>query len=227
MTTMTEAKFDKFAYHKTMGAGLTDGEYRVLAVMWDYAKPDGTDIRPTHKVLAAHCGMGVRTVERHVASLRAKGWLHEDRPGRNVGRGGGAAKYRLSTPVSPANSGGSSGAETPANSGGSSRVSPANPDKNTRQSVQEHPPIRVGTPANTGGLTDKEQIKRTDQGTESFVSTRLVSNSPGAGAGANSGTDDEDGYKCSECSKHFDGQPPHRHERTRQPICGTGTCCPF
>jgi hypothetical protein len=153
---MTE--FNKFAYHKTMGTGLTDGEYRVLAVMWNYAKQDGTDIRPTHQVLADQCGMGLRTVRRHVASLLTKGWLHEDRPGRNVGRGGGAAKYRLTTPGTPANIGRSSAPDLAG--------TPANPDRNTGQSVSEHRPIRVRTPANTGRLTDKEQIKRTDQGTE-------------------------------------------------------------
>src|SRR5438067_116192 len=155
---MTEAKFDKFAYHKAMGAGLTDGEYRVLAVMWDYAKPDGTDIRPTHKALADQCGMGLRTVRRHVASLLSKGRLHEDRRGRNVGRGGGAAQYRLTTPGTPANIGLCSVSD--------SVRTPTNPDPNTGQSVQEQRPIRATTPASTGRLTDKEQIKRTDQRTD-------------------------------------------------------------
>jgi Helix-turn-helix domain len=152
---MTE-KFDKFAYHWKMGNGLTDGEYRVLAVMWNYAKPDGTDIRPTHKVLAEQCGMGSRTVTRHVASLVTKGWLHVDRPGRNVGRNGGAAKYRLTTPGTLANTGHSSAPDAD--------ETPANPDQNSGQSVQEQWPIRVGTLANTGHLIDQEQIKRTDQG---------------------------------------------------------------
>jgi hypothetical protein len=210
---MTGSTFNKFDYHKSMGAGLTDGEYRVLAVMWDYAKPDGTDIRPTHKAVADQCGMGMRTVRRHVASLLAKGWLHEDRPGRNVGRGGGAAKYRLTTPGTPANTGRCSASD--------SDGTPANPDQNTGQSVSEHRPIRVGTPANTGRLTDKEQIKRTDQVTKSFVSGRFVSKSPSASAS----TATEDGYECCECFQRFKGDPPQRHLKTRQPVCAD--CPPF
>lgn len=112
---MTVAKFDKFAYHKSLrGADLTDGEYRVLATLWDYASPDGTNAHPGNKVLAADCKMSPSKVERALVSLRAKDWIYQDMPGRSRGRGGGgfAAVYRLTAPESAVTDDGSLTAES-------------------------------------------------------------------------------------------------------------------
>jgi hypothetical protein len=212
---MANASFDKFAYHKTMGAGLTDGEYRVLAVMWDYASADGTNIRPTHKAVAAQCGTSERSVRRHVASLLAKEWLHENRPGRSAGRGGGAAEYRLKTPGTPANPDRCSVSDV--------ARTPANPGQNTGQSVQEHQPILTETPAKSGRPSDQEQIKRTDQRPDSSVSGEFASNSPGAATA--DPVQAPKGYGCCECGKRFDGDPPQRHLLTKRPVCAD--CCPF
>jgi hypothetical protein len=148
-------KFDKFAYHKSLrGAVLSAPEYRVLSTLWDYADADGTNARPGHERLAEDCGMAVKTVGTHVASLLTKGWLREDRRGGSLGRNGGstAASYTLQTPESPAKSGGSLPPESPAKSG---RI--------IGHIRENHRPDSGESPAESGRLPDHLPDQRKDQ----------------------------------------------------------------
>lgn len=167
-------KFNKFKFQKSLhGKDLSDGAYRVLITMLDYADPDGGNCFPDRKELAAACVMGERTVERHIATLVGLGLVARESRGR--GAKGSRSKFTFAAGAVAANPDGNAYASTrqivqeyppiPAEV-------PANPDVSSRQSVQT---TREPTSANTG-LPDQYQINDqiTDQRAHGDVSNWLT-----------------------------------------------------
>lgn len=101
----TTPRADKFAYHKALrgrfgkGRELTETEYIVLSVLWDYADADLSNARPGNTRLAQDLGYSgphaARTAGAHVKSLERKRFAVCTR--RSGGRGS-AATYRLTLP---------------------------------------------------------------------------------------------------------------------------------
>jgi hypothetical protein len=65
-------------------------------VMAQYARSNGTSIRPGTKVVAAVCGMSERNAERHLKTLRSLGLIEKTTGGGGPNRR--AASYRLTVP---------------------------------------------------------------------------------------------------------------------------------
>ena len=90
-----------YTYLKAVRVGkqLKAGEYRVLVSLLSYANMDGTNAHPGIPTLAGECGMSERQVSRCITSLKAKGWLIEDKPGRRGKNGDNkAAVFNLEIP---------------------------------------------------------------------------------------------------------------------------------
>ena len=56
------------------------GQRLVLVVLAYHAHDDGSEARPGMKLLSERAAMPERTVRRHLAALRAAGWVVRDRP---------------------------------------------------------------------------------------------------------------------------------------------------
>lgn len=92
---------DKFEYHKRMTADrdLSHAEHRLLATLWDYSDPDGTNIRPGRERMVDHSTLGERTVRVALNALLDRGYLVKTTGGgRGKGGRGLATIYRLSIP---------------------------------------------------------------------------------------------------------------------------------
>lgn len=96
----SDDRFNKIAYFKSLrGAKLPDGAVRVLAILYSYSDAGGGSIRPGIKRLAEDCCMGESTVSRHLALLRACGFLEQEYRGGRRGDGQPRASgYRLAIP---------------------------------------------------------------------------------------------------------------------------------
>jgi hypothetical protein len=69
------------------------GRKMVLLAMADYADDNGGGIWPSIPTLAKKCSMGERTLQSHLAEMRAEGWLLVD--GTKPVRGGLVNVYRI------------------------------------------------------------------------------------------------------------------------------------
>ena len=66
---------------------------RILTAHSAYGNDDGTEVFPSNVRIAGELGLSRATVNRHVGTAVAEGWL------RPTGRRGQAVSYRLTTPV--------------------------------------------------------------------------------------------------------------------------------
>jgi DNA-binding transcriptional ArsR family regulator len=87
----------RFEWERIVRRCILPGPVKLLAyTLAQYGNPAGRDIRPGTPRLSAVCGMGGRTVERHLSTLRDLGLVER------LANGGGphrmAALYRLTVP---------------------------------------------------------------------------------------------------------------------------------
>ena len=135
-------KFSKLDYLDGLrGADLSAGEYRVLTTLLGYANSsDGKNAHPGVARLAGDCTMTERTVERHLKTLTAQGWLRQaKRGGRNGSGDAWASSYELTTPAT----------STRQNCQDDTKSQPDNLSASTRQNEYVNPTISVAQPDTT------------------------------------------------------------------------------
>lgn len=91
----------RFDWEKLIRASNLESMTRLVAmVAASYSDKNGTNVRPGRKLLAAGCGTSKRTIERHLAILVRRGFLHcVESSGSVAGRAGAADVYQLTAPT--------------------------------------------------------------------------------------------------------------------------------
>jgi Helix-turn-helix domain len=143
---MTE--FNKIGYLKcARGMNLQAAGF-VLAVLYSYSDPDGGNIRPGIKRLAADCCMDESSIRRHLKVLADRGLIRQESRGGRSGDGRTrASTYRLCVPGSTGHGcpveNVSTGHDCPVDNGSQPLNSGSQPLNSGVSTAQQCPPTQV------------------------------------------------------------------------------------